>query len=47
MNDLLEFVALGFLALLGLHLVVRVTTAAYFRSKSDFERKENGTQKQP
>lgn len=47
MNDVLEYLALGFVALIGLHLAARVMTAAYFRSKSDFERKENGSQKQP
>ena len=46
--EVFEYVAWGFAALIGLHVAVRVATAAFFRSKSDFERKDDGTtQKQP
>lgn len=40
-----EILAMGFIVLIGLHLAVRVATAAYFRSKTDFERKHHGTKK--
>lgn len=43
--SVVEILALGFVALIGLHLAVRVATAAYFRSKTDFERKHHGTKK--
>lgn len=44
-REVLEYLAWGFIALIGLHLVVRISTAAYFRSKSDFDRStNNGTQ---
>lgn len=38
--------AYGFLGVLGVYVVARLITAAYFRSRSDFERMvRHGTQK--
>lgn len=47
MFDTLVFAVRGFLALLLLWLVVRVAAAAFFKTKQDFERNEDGTQKHP
>ena len=42
--SVLEYLVWGFVALIGLHVVVRVASAAFFRSKFEIERKHNGTQ---
>jgi len=43
--SVLEVIAWSVPALLGLWVVVRVATAAFFVSKKQYERNDNGTQK--
>ena len=40
MNEFAKFALIGVLVVIAIYIVVRISTAAYFRSKQDYEKRK-------